>query len=1141
MLDDTNPSSASEGRFEEVLARILQEEEAGQPLDLSGVVRTYPDLETPLRDYFRHRDGFDRLAPCLAPTASSPAGPGPAPDPAPGSQFAGYQILRELGRGGMGVVYLARQPGANRLVALKLIRTDRLEHLSPGQRQQWLSRFRMEGQAAARVADERVVTVFEVGEADGRSFYSMRYVEGQSLAAHLTAGPVPNRRAAFLMEQVARAVQAVHDQGVLHRDLKPHNVLVDARGRPYVTDFGLAKWVDATDSPTQTGEMLGSAHYISPEQAENAANVSAATDVYGLGATLYALLTGRPPFQGTTLPEILHRVKSHEPVPPRRWNAGVDRDLDTITLACLEKETGRRYRSAAEVADELQRYLQGVPIRRRRPGPVGHLWRWCRRKPALAVLCGAVAALLVTVGITAVLYYLQVQSGEILAAAVTDEAKKRRGEEEAARKAVEGRKKAEGERDMAEGERDTAKEERKKKAYVTQMRAVQREYDANRLARVRELLEAEVPTEPGATDYRGFEWYYWHRLSHRELLTLKVSKSGVRSVAFSADGNKLFSAGYDQIQVWNSANGQALSTHKSSAISPDGRWLATTGDPGDNVRLTDAATGKVRHFFPGEHPNQVGLISAQVGFSPNGKRVAYWGFFVADAALRVWDVDTGQRLLNLSWRMKPGLAAEIAGRLAFSPDSQWIAWADWDTTVRVREVSTGKELATLEGHENVAKAGFLPPAVWGLAFSPDRKLLASAGADATVRVWDIGTRKALLTLQGNSGAVQDVAFSPDGKRLASAGRDSTVRVWDVATGKPLDTLYGHTGPVWSVAFSPDGKRLASGGEDETVRVWDAVAGPIPLALKGHTGWVRSVTFSPDGKRLASAGKDQTVRVWDVAGGQEPRTLSGPSGPVLAVAFSPDGRQLFSAGETQAAVRVWEVGSGKALRKLPGPRGAWALDVAFSSDGRRLAWADTVSLLVCESSNDQPLFSLPGGHGGPSSVGCVAFSPDDSRLASAETEVATVWVWDASSGERLRGLQGHKGAVGAAAAPIDPFPGVPDFYQRPRLVWGVAFSPDGKRLASAGSDATVRVWEVDTGKELHTLKGHAGAVLGVAFSRDGKRLASAGADATVRVWDATTGDELLTLKGHVGPVRGVTFSPDGKRLASAGDDATVRVW
>jgi predicted Ser/Thr protein kinase len=340
-----------------------------------------------------------------SPEVTGPYTPGPASPAAPGTLLGDYELLDELGRGGMGVVYKARQRSAGRFVALKFLRRERWEELAADERDRWLTRFQTEFQAAARIEHEHVVPVYEAGVADGRPYYSMRYVAGHSLAAARHHGPLPGRQAAVHLEAVARAVAHAHGLGVLHRDLKPHNILIDVGGRPFVTDFGLAKWLAGGSELTRTGDWLGTPSYMAPEQAHGA-DVGPACDIYGLGATLYDLLTGRPPFQSADPVETLRQVRDEEPAPPRRLNPAIDRDLETITLKCLRKEPAQRYDSAEALAQDLARYLRGEPIHARPVGPAGRLWRWCRRRPLVASLLAALLTAC-TVGLGGVLWQWQ--------------------------------------------------------------------------------------------------------------------------------------------------------------------------------------------------------------------------------------------------------------------------------------------------------------------------------------------------------------------------------------------------------------------------------------------------------------------------------------------------------------------------------------------------------------------------------------------------------------------------------------------------------------------------------------------------------------------------------------------------------------
>src|SRR6516162_4967558 len=384
-----------EDRLHEAIASFEQARDAGAAPDPRQWLDRYPEVAGRLAEFFADQNQLcRRLADGLP---DSRLGQAPPPEMAP--QVPDYEIVEEVGRGGMGVVYKARQVSANRIVALKVIRADRLEQPSPEERRKAVERFVTEAQAAARLEHENIVSVYEVGEFGVRPFYSMRVVEGSSLHDLVKPSPLGSRRAAAYMATVARAVHEAHRHGILHRDLKPHNILVDARGdRPLVADFGLAKLLQGGPEITRTGDVMGTPPYMSPEQAQGSASLTVASDVYGLGATLYALLTGRPPIQGDDPVQTLRRVVEDEPAPPRTLNPDVDRDLETICLKCLEKAPRKRYASAEELADRLQLFLEGKPIPDRPVTRAERLRRWCRRNPLLAASgCTAAAGIIAVV------------------------------------------------------------------------------------------------------------------------------------------------------------------------------------------------------------------------------------------------------------------------------------------------------------------------------------------------------------------------------------------------------------------------------------------------------------------------------------------------------------------------------------------------------------------------------------------------------------------------------------------------------------------------------------------------------------------------------------------------------------------------
>lgn len=988
--------------------------------------------------------------------------------PAAGRRFGDYELLEEIARGGVGVVFKARQVSLNRLVAVKMLLSGRFASA------EWVKRFQAEAEAAAHLQHPNIVAIHEVGQHEGQPFFSMAYVAGRDLGEVVAEGPLPARRAASHLKTIAEAIHYAHQRGVLHRDLKPSNVLMDEFGEPRVTDFGLAKRLQSDSDLTLTGQVLGTPNYMPPEQASaRQGQLGPASDVYSLGAILYHLLTGRPPFMAETLEGALAQVLHTEPVPPRVLNPDVPRDLETICLKCLTKEPHRRYASAQALADDLGRWLNGEPILARPASVVGKAWRWCRRKPAAASLLAVSVLLLLvlTLGPTVAVVHIAAER-----AAAEAESRRAVAAEQVAR-------------------------EKLRESYLAQARALRfsgrpgRRFDS--LAALSKAAALDPPAHLvqhlrdeaiaclALADIRlARQWDLRSKgqvgfLDRQLRRCIVADADGALTICpvdgeepavqlqgpgsfpegsevFSRDGRLLVARYHDGVvRVVDLETGQSRLEARAMAgdLSPDDRQAATT-ENAKFVCVYDLASGELQaKFEPRNRPRRV-------KYSPDGAHLAVAG--EGHHQVVILDARSGAIEAVLSH-------ADSAIGVAWHPDGAHLATTCADQRVYLWNVRTGQELRRLEGHFGQPR---------GAAFSHAGDLLVTAGLDNRLRLWSFPQGEPLVSLANEGG--HNLQFSSDDRFLGcnawngqvvtlyevAAGREGwvlfssreerpgigalgwgaqgtllafnvgqEVRFWNTRSGHVLGAL--PTRWLESVVWNATGQELFLTGDDGLVRLrltlaegaGEAGLGP-PEPLYTRTALDRAA-LSADGRRLAAVHDQSHVHVFDTETGEH--ICETPNaGYVRGLSISPDGELLVTSAQQARGARVWNARSGKLEHDLHTP--GVSPDVAFSPDGRWLAVDDTVALQIREVEQWTVRWSLE--HTADPLPPVVAFSPDGRLLADVAGQSA-VRLMDLERGEVVTRLD-------APSA---------------RGVSALGFSPDGTRLALARGTAELQVWDL----------------------------------------------------------------------------------
>jgi WD40 repeat protein len=1041
-------------------------------------------------------------------------GSGSVADPAPAFpiRFGDYLLEALISHGGMGVVYRARQTSLDRTVALKLLLLGR--YSSP----ESIKRFRREAQSAAALRHPHIVSIFEVGEADGQPFLAMEFVDGRSLAEVLRQGPLSPRQAAEYARVIADAIHYAHSRGVLHRDVKPSNVLLDAFDQVRLTDFGLAKKIDGSGDLTVTGEILGSPNYLSPEQAEGRhAQVGPPTDIYGVGALLYELLTGRPPFMAQSIQDTLLHIRDTDPVAPQRLNPAVPRDLNTITLKCLQKQPGRRYATAGDLAADLGRFLSNEPIQAHPTSAWERNVKWVQRHRARAAVVATVALSLIALATGSLWFSFHVQRA--------------RNETEAANRRL-ARDLFVREWNDAEQSLDGGKTIPALIWFARTVRAVPSNHvAATRLLSLLGELTLSIPagkplvhsnavlTADFSPDGRHFlsasangqvRVWPWREESPPVLLPKTFDSP---ATAWIPEIDRILVADHSGVSLWTPDG--ALDRHQSATNRGILRWELTR----DGRRAALISSDRPPQLWDARellHLESPAFADASVRAATLAASGRYlFRSWVTQSPkswnIGLWDVASGRRV----WEATPPETPRSfhVHSAAISDDESLVAFCRWGGQTMAYRVPPLEVAGTTVVHDG-------PPLLqWDFGevtrvetfrFLDRNRRLLVATTDGLVQQFDLATGQILPDRIEHSGQVNAAPVSPDGTTLATASVDGLVRFWDLRVRRSEPVILRRSNVVWNIAFAPDNSALVVGGDPDAA-ICDPASGAVHLRLP-MGGLVSRVAYSPDGRRVATSTERGILRIWDPATGKPVTPALPIANRIHDLCYSPDGKWIIVGGPSD---RVRVLDAETATSALPDfSTGASIVETVVTADLSRLVAGTVHGDVHFWSLPDAKAIPAQGRHRGV--VWATRASRDGRRIATASGD-QTVFIWEASSARVLREFRSEK------------------------AVYAAEFSPDGTKILVGSADRTARIRDVETGRQTSEIMRHAGGVWFVRFSPDGRLVATGDDAGFARLWDAESGLPVGNWLRSDSTLKRIEFSPDGRRIATASSDQTVRIW